>query len=127
MNITRREFVVLSSALACGCQAGGGGGSQVSLPPQDVDVGPAGQYASDGVYDSFRADGFFIVRKQGTLFVLSSTCTHRECPVRAAGDGTFKCKCHGSSFDPRGHVTKGPATRDLPLFASEVNAQGRLI
>jgi len=42
-------------------------------------------------------------------------------------DRSFYCKCHGSTFDPDGHVTEGPARRDLPLLPAYTNEQGQLI
>jgi Rieske Fe-S protein len=61
------------------------------------------------------------------LFALSSICTHRRFQLKAEPDCSFYCKRHGSTFDPSGHVTKGPAKRDLPLLVSSVNETGRLL
>src|SRR5207237_5649233 len=85
-----------------------------------VDAGPVAQYAQDGVYDQFRDAGVFVIRREQTLFALSSVCTHRGCKVRAQADGSFSCKCHGSTFDRDGHVTKGPAKRDLPRLQMDI-------
>ena len=45
----------------------------------------------------------------------------------AMPDHTFLCKCHGSQFDPQGHVLHGPAVRALPQFPTSVNEAGNLI
>ncbi len=92
-----------------------------------VDAGPASDYASDGVYDKHRKDGYFVIRQGGKLFVLSSICTHRHCVVGAETDHSFHCKCHGSDFDPNGKVTDGPATQNLPVLPSSVDEKGHLI
>ena len=92
-----------------------------------VDAGPAENYAADGVYENFRSQGFFLVRKGGRLFALSAICTHRRCKLKAEPDHTFYCPCHGSTFDPAGHVTEGPAKRDLPVFATLRTENGRLM
>ena len=67
--------------------------------------------------ETFRKQGFFLVRKGGSLTALSAWCTHRRCKLDAEPDHTFYCPCHGSTFDTVGHVTEGPARRDLPVFA----------
>jgi Rieske Fe-S protein len=86
-----------------------------------------GNFATDGVYDAFRSLGFFVIRRGGNLSALSSICTHRQVQLKARPDGSFYCKRHGSTFDPTGHVTKGPAKRDLPILSTSVNAAGHLL
>jgi len=44
---------------------------------------------------------------------VSRRCPHLGCEVRAAGDGTLVCPCHGSRFDGRGRLRAGPAREDL--------------
>jgi Rieske Fe-S protein len=91
------------------------------------DAGPVGNFAADGVYGNFRELGFFVIRKGEKLFALSSICTHRKFTLKAEDDCSFYCKRHGSTFDPDGHVMKGPAKRDLPVLATSVNGAGHLI
>src|SRR5947209_10649229 len=114
MNLTRREFVILSSAALAGC--GGTGGEAVQRLVAPVDAGPEGDYAADGTYGACRGRGFFLVRRGGELAAISSVCTHRACRIKPRPDGSFFCPCHGSTFSPDGHVNKGPATRDLPHY-----------
>lgn len=92
-----------------------------------VEAGPASNYASDQVYDAFRDDGFFVIRREGKLFALSSICPHRGCKVRAQPDTSFTCKCHGSNFAPDGKVLNGPATRDLPRLKVATDRGGNLL
>lgn len=128
MGINRREFVALTCVLAAGCAADGGGGN--AAPPAlsgPIDTGPASDYAADGVYDRFRSAGFFIVRQGPKLFAISSICTHRHCPLKPQTDHSFYCKCHGSAFTPDGHVSEGPATRDLAVYKTSVDPNGHLI
>lgn len=104
------------------------GGQPVPTRPGQVwNAGPAGDYARDGVYTRFRDQGFFIVRQGGKLFALSSICTHRKCKLTAEPDHSFFCECHSSTFDPDGHVTKGPARRDLPTYSAVVDENGQLL
>jgi len=126
-GLSRKQFVcsAMAALAAAGCSGlspGGGGGA-----PRVVNAGPASRYAAEGVYSEFLAVGFFLVKKQGHLTALSSYCTHRKCKLEAEADRTFYCDCHGSRFDPSGHVTKGPATKDLPQLPLVVDAAGNVM
>jgi Rieske Fe-S protein len=129
MELNRREFVLLAATTACASCGSGGGASNASALPVErvVDAGPALLYDADGVYDRFRHQGFFLVRRSGKLVALSSDCTHRDCPLRALADQTLSCKCHGSRFDLAGNVLRGPAQRNLPQFVTAVDANQHLI
>jgi Rieske Fe-S protein len=127
MFLSRRQFLFLSAGLAAtGCQS-----HQTDSPSpvhsKTINAGLAGQYAADGVYSHYRNLGFFIVRKGEKLFAISSYCTHRKCKLSSEVDRSFYCPCHGSTFDPYGHVTKGPARIDLPVFLVSTNDQGQLL
>lgn len=111
-----------------GCQTGNQSGlSPMPLAERIVNAGPAARYAVNGVYTGFREDGFFVVRKGEKLFAFSAVCTHKKCKLAAEPDHSFYCKCHGSTFDPNGRVTNGPAKRDLPIFPAVVDEQGQLL
>ncbi len=126
--MNRRTFLLLSATFAAGC-ATVPGGANVSAGGTErlVNAGPAGQYLADGVYPRFRDLGFFIVRRGANLFALSAICTHRKCKLNTGPDETYHCPCHGSTFDPDGKVTKGPARRNLPLLAVMTNEKGDLL
>ena len=127
MSINRREFLVLTGATAicaatdCLALADSGNSGQI------IDAGPVGNFEVDGVYDGFRSQGFFVIRKGVKLFALSSICTHRKVQLKAESDCSFYCKHHGSTFDPVGHVTKGPAKRDLPVLITSISGSGHLL
>ena len=53
--------------------------------------------------------------------VLTSTCTHEGCTVSGFQSPNFVCPCHGSTYGTNGAVTRGPATRALASFPSQVN------
>jgi Rieske Fe-S protein len=120
----RRRFVILASCASLGAAAGC---PLVADSGQVIDAGPAGAYAADGVYDAYRALGFFVVRRGARLFAISSVCTHRHVTLTAKKDCSFLCKRHGSTFDLSGHVTKGPADKNLPVLATSVNGAGHLL
>jgi Rieske Fe-S protein len=130
MNLNRRQFLAFTGALAAGCESTGNHGPQAAAgaqPERVVDAGPASKYTADGVYDGFRDLGFFVLRKGGKLCALSAYCTHRKCKLTAEPDHSFYCQCHGSTFDPTGKVTEGPASRDLPVFPMTPDASGHLL
>jgi Rieske Fe-S protein len=127
MIINRREFLLLTTAFAAGCGSTENAGISSAGTERVVNAGPVGDYARDGVYSAFRNQGFFIIRQGGELFVLSSICTHRRCKLDAKADHSFYCPCHGSTFNPDGHVTHGPAHRDLPVLPAVANANGQLL
>jgi Rieske Fe-S protein len=129
MAIDRREFVLTLGAASLLAAARGGwaasasaGSSPAVDTPTVVDAGELHAFTTDGVYDAHREDGFFVVRRDGQVFALSSVCTHKGCKVRAQADGSYLCKCHNSTFDRDGRVTRGPAARDLPRLAVAVDA-----
>ena len=118
--------MLLGSGLWCAaCLAPG---RLFGAPPagRAVDAGPAGDYAKDGVYGKFRGQGFFVIRNHGKVLAISALCTHRQCKLTAEQDRSFSCDCHGSTFDPSGKVTQGPAKRDLPQLPCRVDGRGHL-
>ena len=125
MPLNRRHFLLLSAAFTAGCATPGG--SSFSSGQRMVNAGPASRYLVDGVYTRYRDLGFFIVRRGANLFAVSSICTHRKCKLNARADNTFYCPCHGSTFDSHGHVTQGPARRDLPTYETSTNEKGELL
>jgi Rieske Fe-S protein len=122
-GMNRRHFLLLAAAASAAAnpQSVSGRGAE-----QLIDAGPLSNYASDGLYESFHDLGFYVIRQGDKLVALSSYCTHRKCKLKAERDHSFYCKCHGSTFDPGGKVTQGPATRDLPALQT-VTDKGHLV
>lgn len=123
MKLSRRDFFLLGAAFAAGCVAPGGSEGSAKI----INAGASTLYLKDGVYTRYHDLGFFIVRRGISLFAVSSVCTHRRCKLDAESDHTFSCPCHGSTFDADGHVTSGPARRDLPRFSLSTNDKGELL
>lgn len=133
MAMNRRQFSLLVAAALVGCNRdpheaadAGSKGPGGSKGLRVIDAGPV-QGVTPGPSDAFASQGFFVVREGHEVFALSSRCTHRNCRVRAQSDGSFACKCHGSKFDARGKVLKGPASRDLPRLAVATDSRGHLL
>jgi Rieske Fe-S protein len=132
MDLTRRQLLVLGGAFAvAGCthdsQRGDSTISSGHAKPGPVDVGPLSDYPKDGIYSRFsESHNLFIIRSGDRLFAQAATCTHRRCKLAARAQG-FECPCHGSTFTLEGHVTQGPARRDLPRFAVEKTESGHLL
>jgi len=116
--------LLLTAGFVAGCETGD---NSAVNGERMVNAGAVGNFATEGVYSNFRDQGFFVIRQGQKLFALSAICTHRKCKLTAEPDHSFYCKCHGSTFDPVGHVTEGPAKRDLPILTTLVNEQGQLI
>ncbi len=54
-------------------------------------------------------------------FAVSRTCTHLGCRVSYLEDKQIiECPCHQSRFTRRGKVLHGPAKRNLPALAVEI-------
>ena len=64
----------------------------------------------EGVYFH---DDLILIKKGGTISILSAKCTHLGCRINNLTDGKLLCPCHGSSFMLSGDVVAGPATRGL--------------
>jgi Rieske Fe-S protein len=122
-SMNRRQFLLLAAAAAATNPKNGYARSPAE---KLIDAGPLNNYASDGVYQGFRDLGFFVIRKGDKLIALSSYCTHQKCELKAERDHSFYCRCHGSTFDPGGKVTEGPATRNLPALPT-INQNGHLL
>ena len=124
---TRRQFVAAAAGAACVCAGCPLLAAAVERRNRPVNVGKLTDFDHDGVYDSWAGDGFFVVRRGGKLYAVSSHCTHRKVKlVVAKGDG-FKCPRHGSTFDADGRVTKSPARKSLPRFGIRVDGSGNVV
>lgn len=53
--------------------------------------------------------------EEGKLRAILSTCSHSGCEVRKLR-AKFECPCHGSEYDLRGQVLRGPAPDPLDAF-----------
>ena len=94
-------------------------------PSQRRNLGHLDRFVSSRVYVGDA--GLFVGRDSKGLSAMSATCTHLGCTVREAAEGGFVCPCHGSTYDEHGHVTGGPAPRDLSHVRLLRDVRGNLI
>ena len=126
-NVTRRTFVAAAASAAVAAIGLPRKLAAAAAPARVMDAGHISNYSADDAYDKYRQQGFFVIRRERKIFSLSSVCTHKGCKLRVKDDLSFVCKCHGSTFDKDGHVTKGPATKDLPRLAVRLNDAGHVL
>ncbi len=100
----------------------------LSEPPNKFKVGDKSQFEEGKVTDRFKPQGTWIVRNDGIIYALSTTCTHLGCtPNWLEAEQKFKCPCHGSGFKITGVNFEGPAPRPLERWAISVGDDGQLV
>jgi Rieske Fe-S protein len=135
LRLDRREFVRLAGlALAAGLP---GCASVLAIP-----VEPEGgrivlrflQYPAlleRGGHLRLRPAGsadviYVLVLDDGEHAALSPICTHQGCTVDISGDRLI-CPCHGSTYDRRGEVLRGPAPQALRRYRLTRTEEGLII
>ncbi len=97
-------------------------------PPSRIKVGFPDSYEDGKVVDRFKDQNTWIVRNQGKIYALSTTCTHLGCtPNWLEREQKFKCPCHGSGFYITGINFEGPAPRPLERWAISVGDDGQIV
>jgi cytochrome b6-f complex iron-sulfur subunit len=134
-DVNRREFVTLTIAAAATagiCACGADAFADDAPPPKAApktpfDVGPKSDFSKDGVVDKYsKPERILMVRNEGKIYAINSTCTHKNCAVKTKNE-EIVCPCHGSRFSVHGTSTKGPAKGSLLRFALSVNDKGNII
>jgi cytochrome b6-f complex iron-sulfur subunit len=100
----------------------------LSEPPSKFKVGDPKQYEEGKVVDRFKPQGTWVVKYEGVIYALSTTCTHLGCtPNWLERENKFKCPCHGSGFHITGVNFEGPAPRPLERWAINIAEDGQLV
>ena len=71
-----------------------------------------------------------VVRQNATTYItLLLVCTHEGCSVNdmKLSGSTINCSCHGSQFDLKGNVTKGPASTSLKTYSTTFDSQAKKV
>ena len=78
---------------------------------------------TDGYRQTVNREVVFLIRTNGQVTALSSTCTHLGCRVAWDADAALlKCPCHGGTFDRSGAVTSGPPPAPLAKLATRIES-----
>lgn len=97
-------------------------------PPSKVKVGLPETYEEGKVVERFKDQNIWVVRNNGTIYALSTTCTHLGCtPNWQESAQKFKCPCHGSGFYISGINFEGPAPRPLERWGVSVAEDGQIL
>jgi len=67
-----------------------------------------------------------VIRDETGYHALGLSCTHLGCTV-AVTPSELVCPCHGSVFDRRGNVLKGPADKPLARYPVEEKGDRLLV
>ncbi len=122
--MSRRSFLQQSALIAAiGVVAASCGDTGISDPtsPKQVKVSDFPGLATVGqlvIIDDQRS-----AKRTGdtTFAAFSRSCTHEHSAVNVSGN-VFVCPNHGARFDNNGHVTLGPANRDLKVLITAYDA-----
>lgn len=100
----------------------------LSEPPSKFKVGFPDSFEEGKVVERFKDQNTWIVRNDGKIYALSTTCTHLGCtPNWLEREQKFKCPCHGSGFYITGINFEGPAPRPLERWAVSIGEDGQLV
>jgi cytochrome b6-f complex iron-sulfur subunit len=100
----------------------------LSEPPSKFKAGVPSDYDEGQVVTRYKDKGTWIVRHQGIIYALSTTCTHLGCiPNWLEKEAKFKCPCHGSGFRITGVNFEGPAPRPLERWGISLGEDGQLL
>jgi cytochrome b6-f complex iron-sulfur subunit len=97
-------------------------------PPSKFKVGFVDSYEDGKVIERYKDQNAWIVRNDGKLYALSTTCTHLGCtPNWLEREQKFKCPCHGSGFYISGINFEGPAPRPLERWGVGIGDDGQIV
>ena len=132
----RRTFLrSLGVALAAGVLAPGCA-AVVATPVRPVDgririrPGDHPGLTGPGGYLRLQPEGaptpIYLLSDAEGYVALSPICTHLGCTVEIQG-ARLECPCHGSTYDRRGRVLRGPAERSLRAYRVTTTADGTVV
>jgi nitrite reductase/ring-hydroxylating ferredoxin subunit len=125
--LDRRRFLSISSGCVLG--ALGGTTSEAADKAATVDIGKLADFSEDGISEAFVKHDFFVIRNEGRLFAVSTTCPHKGNVLHKDPEDSSRivCEGHGSTFNASGKVAVGPASTGLVRLGISVNGEGHVI
>jgi len=132
-KLSRRDFLKLATNSLLGLSGVLGVGGLIRFlsyemdpaPPSQYDLGSAGDYPPGSRTLLMQIPAVLIHNNDGYL-AFSLVCTHLGCTVEQK-EGEFECPCHGSKYDNKGYVTRGPANTPLKKLRVEITETGNII
>lgn len=90
-------------------------GFRVPAKPRKVEI--SSKVTGDGTLTSKE---LILFDREAKAWAVSRRCTHLGCSLNYHEVGGYiECPCHQSRFTPEGQVLRGPAKRDLEVYAVE--------
>jgi cytochrome b6-f complex iron-sulfur subunit len=132
-KLSRRDFLRLTTNSLLGLSGALGLGGLIQFlsyemdpaPPSQYDLGSAGDYPPGSRTLLMNIPAVLIHNNDGYL-AFSLVCTHLGCTVEQK-NGEYECPCHGSKYNDKGDVTRGPANTALKKLRVEINETGNII
>jgi cytochrome b6-f complex iron-sulfur subunit len=132
-KLSRREFLRLATNSLLGLSGALSLGGLIHFlsyemepaPPSEYDLGSAEDYPQGSRTLLMHIPAVLIHNNDGYL-ALSLVCTHLGCTVEQK-DGGYECPCHGSKYDGKGYLTRGPSNTPLKKLRVELNETGNII
>ena len=85
---------------------------------------------SKALVQGLRGDATYLLtneEKNIEDYAVNAVCTHLGCVVPwNSAENKFMCPCHGSQYDNRGKVVRGPAPLSLALAKVNINSQSNI-
>ena len=122
----RRILAFTSSSFLCAVGVSSHAAAGEAKP---VDIGTLSDFPSDGIFEKFTGDDFFVIRREGRLYAVTSICTHmgKYLFLDPQDSTRIKCSGHESVFDNEGRVVVGPASQNLGRFGIALNAKDHVV
>jgi len=131
-DMNRRDFVALAAGIAAAAVCAGALAPRVrgdDATSAAVPVGSLSDYPKDGLYMTYEKPHHIIIaRESGSLYAMSSKCTHKGCDIKLAPTNDhFICPCHHAQYDDAGKVLHGPAKAPLFRYPISVDSGGKIL
>jgi Rieske Fe-S protein len=101
---------------------GAGGELSITIEGSTL-VAPGGVARAEGRVNGQHHYVLLTRSTAGVVAAINGVCTHEGCIVSRFEAPAFECPCHGSRYDWRGNVLRGPAPAALPRLQAEFDGR----